>query len=164
MALTPFTSTIAASTFNSNFDDKLAALAAANAEGRKDTVIVYYLQSLDAAADLRDRSIAWTAPDDAQIRIAFARVRDSGVRELTMTLTVEGGDEDYLNGETVSVVIATANGTVDTRTAGSLNYTSSWLQVRKGVRYRLTLANSATGLIGGPLRSGVQVRTRRRDA
>jgi hypothetical protein len=163
MALTAFTSTIAAATFNSNFDDKLTALATANAEGKKDWILSLYMSSVASTTELRDRSLAWTAPDDAQVRVFFVRATDNGIRGITITLTVEGGDEDYLNGETFLGALITSNGTEDSRVGTFPDWTDTWVQVRKGVRYRITTA-VGSGTVLGPVQVVLQVRTRRRDA
>jgi hypothetical protein len=162
MALTPFTSTIAAATANANFDDKLTALATANADGRKDWTVSLYMTTLTATTELRDRSIAWTAPDDAQLRVFFTRATDTAPGSFLIYLEVDSGDEDYLNGEAPFGLIVTTIGTADTRSGTLPDWTDTWLQVRKGVRYRMRAVSSVT--IGGPIHVVAQFRTRRRDA
>lgn len=161
MALTAFTGTIDPSTLNSNFDDKTSALTTQMQAGQKDFNVSVRFDSLASTAELRDRSIAFVAPDHGQIRVLWVRATDTGSRALTVSLEVENGDNDYLVEHPVTLTLTTSVGTdgdyLDLRTG------TPWLRVIKGVRYRLIFA-AGSGTVSGPIYGGVQIRTRRRDA
>jgi hypothetical protein len=172
MALTAFTGTIVSSVLNGNFDDDAAVLAANAIEGSKDATLVLRVVSLantnPGSTELRDRTMAWVAPDNMQVRIAFLRVTDgTASRVVTGTLEVDSGDDDFLTGNTVALSVTSVIGTVDSRTAGDEDYRTGvpWLRVFKGVRYRLTVENtSAATTVTGPVQLAVQVRSERRRA
>lgn len=170
MALTAFTGTIVSSVLNGNFDDDAAVLAANAIEGSKDATLVLRVVSLqdDTLTLLRDRTMAWVAPDNMQVRIAFLRVTDgTASRVVTGTLEVDSGDDDFLTGNTVALSVTSVIGTVDSRTAGDEDYRTGvpWLRVFKGVRYRLTVSNTSAGTtVTGPVQLAVQVRSERRRA
>jgi hypothetical protein len=168
MTLTAFTGTIVSSVLNGNFDDDAAVLATNAIAGSKDATLVLRVVSLADTTALRDRTMAWVAPDNMQIRIAFLRVTDgTSSRVVTGTLEVDSGDDDFLTGNTVALSVTTVNGTIDSRTAGDEDYRTGvpWLRVFKGVRYRLTVENtSAATTVTGPVQLAVQVRSERRRA
>lgn len=169
MALTPFTGTITASTLNSNFDDATITITQQREAGQKDQTFYLYLNSLAAGAALRDRSIAFVAPDNLFANVFFLRVTDgTASRVVTGTLTVDGGNSDFLGTTDFSLSLTTGVGTVDTRDSGQFNPGSSSayaLMIIKGVRYRLTMENTtAATTVSGPLLLELQCRSRRRIA
>lgn len=167
MTLTALPDPVTATTLNSNFDDATSTLTTNAKAGQKDQTRTLYLGSLASGADVSLRSYAWTQPDDAEVRMYFATVTDTAVRAFTISLEVDNGDTTFLVDNTLSITLATANGTVDTRTAGSGDLrTTTGVRVRllKGVRYRLILHNTSGGTITGPLEACVQLRSMRRNA
>lgn len=160
MALTAFTSTIAAATFNANFDDKLAAIAAVNAGGVKAHTVSLYCESLTT-----EQSVQFVAGDDYEVVAFVARVTDNGIRELSASLSVVGGDADYLNQETISILMATSNGTDDSRSLATPLYEPSRrTTLKKGVRYKIAALNEDAGTILGPVHVMAYLLGRRRDA
>lgn len=166
----PFTGTITATQLHTELDAQTATLTTQATAGRKDQTIFLRLASLADTTNVRDRSVSWVAPDNMQVRIAFVSVTDTVAgRIVTGTLTVSGGDTNFLTDNTVSIEVETVNGLVDSRsgTPSLIDYRSGtpWLNVFKGVRYTLALLNSsAATTIGGPVQLAVQLRTRRRTA
>lgn len=160
MALTAFTSTIEHATFNANMDDKLAAIAAVNAGGVKAHTVSLYCESLTT-----EESVSFVAGDDYEVVAFVARVTDDGVRELSASLSVVGGDADYLNQETISIVMATSVGTEDSRSLATPVFEPSRrTTLKKGVRYKIAAENSDAGTILGPVWVMLYLLGRRRDA
>lgn len=169
----PFTGTITATQLHTELDAQTSTLTTQAALGQKDQTVFLRLASLaysTPTADLRDRSVSWVAPDNMQVRIAFVSVTDTVAgRVVTGTLTVSGGDTNFLTDNAVSISVTTVNGLVDSRSGlpPLVDYRTGtpWLNVFKGVRYTMTLLNSsAATTVGGPLQLAVQLRTRRRTA
>ncbi len=166
MALTPFTSTVTATTLRANFDDATAALTTNATAGRKDQAHTLQVASLAVATALSLRSLSWTQYDDAEVRIFFCRVTDgAAAATVTATLTQTVGDTEFLLDNTVSLAVVAINGTVDSRTGGSGNYlvtTKTRFRLKKGVRYTLTMATTVATV--DLAICGVQLRSIRRAA
>jgi len=161
MALVPFTGTISASVLNANFDDATATLTALAKVGQKDQFINLRVELLGSGTALVARSLTFTPQDDMELRIIALRAIDgTATRVITMTLTVENGDDDFLIDQTVSTTVTTVVGTatsrVDFRTT-----TNPRIKLLKGVPYTLTLSSNTAGTTTSA-EAGVQLRTRRR--
>ena len=166
MALTAFTGTVSASTLNANFDDKTAAIAAANAAGQKDQTVTCIKQALAAGDLVANRSYAWTQQDDATVQILYAggTVAGAGVT-LTVTLTVDNSDTRFLVDNTCTATVTSSGaGYVDTRSGTQTDFrtvTGFRMRLLKGVRYRLTLSTSGGAGVTDAV-GGVQLRSVRR--
>ena len=164
MALVAFTSPISITQLRANFDDASSTLLTQARAGAKDQTVMLRLASLVTAADLSLRSTAWTQQDDAELRILMARVTDTAVRAIGVTLTVDNGDTVFLVDHTISDSFSTSNGTVDERTDYRTTTVAERLRLVRGVRYRLAFTNTSGGTVGGPLVACVQLRSVRRRA
>jgi len=160
MTLTAFTGTITESALNDNYDDKTTRIDAAAILGRVDHPITVRRASLAVANDIAVRSVMWTAPDDAEVRVLRVLCTHS-TTGLTVTATLDeaNGLTDFMMGENPTVSVASINGTaqasLDLRTT-----TGKRIMLLRGVRYRLSVA-----VVGGTADVGqatVVVRTRRR--
>lgn len=167
MSLTSFTGTIALTTLRSNFDLQTSTLATNAQAGAKDSTRFRRIATLTNATALSARTLAWTQPDDQELRIIYGfGTADAGSRTLTVALTVDNGDTLFLVDNTVSVSVTSSGAaTFSTRTAGSGNYlvtTGTRLRLLKGVRYRLTASTDAGTWTAVSI--GVQLRSLRRRA
>ena len=162
MALTAFTSTITHTALNANFDDKTATLKANALLGGKDWTFHFRWPAVLAGSDESLRSVAFTAPDDLELRdVGVTSVDTTAARTASVALTVDGGDDDYLLETTVSVSVTTVIGTAHGTRSDYRTTTGTRVRLLKGVRYRLTATQSAgTGVVQGY----VQCRTGRRVA
>jgi hypothetical protein len=166
MVLTASTGTISASALRANLDDHRATLLTQSTAGRKDFTVPMRLAALADTTALSLRTVAFTPQDDVEVRMMFLRVTDTVAgRIVTLTLSVDDGETAYLLDKTISTSVTTINGTVDSRTASSLDLrtvTGDRIRLLKGVRYRLTVENTSAGTTTGEVRVGLQLRTRRR--
>lgn len=166
MALTPFTGTVTAATLRSNFDDATAQLTTNSIAGRKDWTHTLRLTTLTTGLALSLRTVAFTMFDDAEVRVFFLRVTDTAAgATVTATLTQDEGATEFLLDNTVSISVAAINGTVDSRSSSEDDFrttTGPRFTLKRGVRYRLTVATAAADV--GVTIVGLQLRTRRRAA
>jgi hypothetical protein len=160
MALVAFTGTIAATTLNANFGDKTTRIDAVAAVGQVDYPVFVRKASLAAADDISLRSVYFTAPDDAEVRVlrVLATHSTTGIT-VTASIAEASGLVDYTMGAVCEQAVASINGTaqatLDLRTT-----TGRRIMLLRGVRYRVTVAAA-----GGTLDVGqatVLLRTRRR--
>lgn len=140
---------ITASALRTEFSDASYNPNASGHDG--DFTVPLRLSSLAAATTERDRSIAFTAPDDFEVRVLAVRVTDTaGGPVITAALTVENGDASFLCDHDVSQAVTSVNGTADARLDLTDAETFGKVWLTKGVRYRLSLACS-TGSVAGPV-------------
>jgi hypothetical protein len=160
MALVLFTGATSAATLNANFDDATTRIDATMIAGRVDYPVHVRKATLAVADDVSVRSVMFTAPDDAEVRVlrVLSKHTTTG-RTVTATLEQADGDTSLMLGQTISVSVASINGTaqasLDLRTT-----TGTRIMLLRGVRYRLTLST-----VGGSVDVGqatVLLRTRRR--
>jgi hypothetical protein len=160
MSLTAFTGTITASALNANYDDKTTRIDAAAILGRVDFPISVRRASLAVANDVSVRSVMWTAPDDAEVRVLRVLCTHSTTGlTVTATLSQADGDTAFMMGTDPSVSIASINGTAQA-TLDMRTTTGRRIMLLRGVRYRLAIA-----VVGGTANVGqgtVVLRTRRR--
>lgn len=159
MSLVAFTGTVNANTLIDNFDDKTATLLANAQGGKKDQTISLSKKSLTTT----EHYVTWTQQDDMELRVIGVSTTDgTGGRTVTATLSVYGGNDDFLLENTISVTV-TSNGTTAHGTRSDYRtVTGTRLRLLKGVKYKLGMVQSA----GTSTESNcyVQLRTRRRRA
>lgn len=156
----PLTGTVTAAALNTAFDASLSAMTTNAAAGAKDHVEVLRLASLASGASIYLRSMAWTQPDDGYLRAMYFQATDTGVRTIGATLTVDNGDTSFLNDQSVTMILATINGTTSTSRVPLDE--SAYIYLLRGVRYRLTITNTSGGTVTGPLMLTLLTRAGRR--
>jgi hypothetical protein len=110
--------------------------------------------------DVSLRSVDFTAPDDLELRVLRVLVtHTAAVGDVTATLTVTDGDTAYLLDQTISVSVASLNGTAQASLDCRTTTQAKRLRLLRGVRYRLTLSTAATVDVG---QATLLLRTRRR--
>jgi len=160
MSLVAFTGATSATTLNANFDDKTTTIDANSVAGQVDYPIFIRKGTLAVADDVSIRSVYFTAPDDAEVRVlrVLATHTTTGIT-VTASIAEENDALDYTMGAVVTQAVASINGTaqatLDLRTT-----TGRRIMLLRGVRYRLSIVAA-----GGTLDVGqatVLLRTRRR--
>jgi hypothetical protein len=108
--------------------------------------IPLYVGSLSNATNLRDRSFAFTAPDDMAVTLVMARGdATGGGLTLRARLEVDDGDGFYLSDEEIVAEVTSGGaGVVDTRngSGGIYNDVSRVVNLVRGVRYRFSVESS----------------------
>lgn len=170
MALTPFTSTVTATTLRANFNDATATLATSSVAGKKDQTVFLFLSTLvEPTTALSARTIAWTPRDHMEVRCFFLRATDDATfgHTITATLTQDNAGTSYLVDNTISVSVVTVNGTVDSRSSSQYDYrtvTGTRFRLHRDVRYRMTVTMVTAGATATSVIVGLQLRTLRRAA
>lgn len=167
MALVASTGTISLANLRANLEDHRSTLTTQSTAGRKDFTIPLRCATLSDTTALSLRTVAFTPQDDMEVRTIAVRVTDTTAsRVITATLSVDDGDTTFLLDKTLAASVTTINGTADSRDSSSLDLTDvtgDRVRLLKGVRYRLTLENTAAGTTtSGEVQAWVQLRTRRR--
>jgi len=160
MSLTPFTGTTSASVLNANFDDATTRIDATMVAGRVDYPVHVRKATLAVADDVSVRSVAFTATDDMELRVLRVLcTHTAGGITLTATIEQADGDAAFMMDQTISVSVASINGTaqasLDLRTT-----TGRRIMLLRGVRYRLRVA--AVGGTADVGQATALLRTRRR--
>ena len=128
--------------------------------GQEDFPLTLRVSSLAVAMDVSLRSVDFTAPDDLELRVLRVLVtHTAAVGDVTATLTVTDGDTAYLLDQTISVSVASLNGTAQASLDCRTTTQAKRLRLLRGVRYRLTLSTAATVDVG---QATLLLRTRRR--
>lgn len=164
MALTPFTGTVSAATFNANFSDANAAMTSQAVAGQVDMAVHHKAINVAAAASPAVASyVDFTPNDDLELRVLRVYGLDAaGGMTATATLTVANGDTTFLLDQTISATTASlgaavaAQATTDYRTV-----TGTRLRLLQGVPYRLALSCSSGTC--DEIRGSVLLRTIRRQ-
>lgn len=146
MALTAYSGTIDASVINGNFDDEMTELLLQRIK-RFYTAVSHIWKNVDdgTATVLLDRIFEFTPNDDIDLRAVRIYVQtNSGPDDITVTMTCPGNDH-YLLKRTYTF---TLDGSVDANhhTTDEMQASSgdNKVTLKKGVTYRLTVANSDT--------------------
>ena len=160
MTLTSFAGTTSAPTLNANFDDATARIDATMVAGRVDYPVTVRKGTLAVADDVSVRSVTFTAPDDMELRVlrVLCTHTTTGVT-VTAALEQADGDAAFMMDQTISVDVASINGTaqasLDLRTT-----TGTRIMLLRGIRYRLKVtASGGTATVG---QAAALLRTRRR--
>lgn len=154
------TNPITATALRADLTAVLTSLAGIDGTGIN---VSLYCATLADTTALRDRTLAWTQQDDATLEYTMVRATDgTASRVVTAVLSVDSGDTIYLGEQTISATVTTVNGTADTRTSYT-TVTGTRVRLLRGVRYRMTLANTSAGTtISGPVIFAVQMRALQR--
>lgn len=145
-----------------DFDQFTSRINARMVAGAVDFSVLARRDGLANADDISLRSVAWTQPDDAELRVLRAEVTHSATgRTVTATLTAEGLDDplDAFGGAPVTVSRASINGNI----SGYLDLratTGRRVFLLRGVRYRLSIEVDAASVTMGA--AHVLLRSRRR--
>lgn len=152
--------TVTQAALRTDFDALTASLTTDALAGQADFPIALRVASLAVAMDVSLRSIDFTAPDDLELRVVRVLVtHTAAVGDVTATLTVTDGDTAYLLDQTITVSVASVNGTAQASLDCRTTTQAKRLRLLRGVRYRLTLSTAATVDVG---QATLVLRTRRR--
>lgn len=144
MALTSYeASTLTASVINANFEEEIAALAAARARRCVRNIPMHFLGVDDGSAlSVLLRSQEFIPPDDVRLlAVGIAAPSNAGPDDITATLTCPGNDH-FLLGKTWSWTLDGSVNAYFYREDYSNETQENQLVLKKGVSYRITVANS----------------------
>lgn len=152
--------TVTQTALRTDFDAQTANFTSDALFGQETATMLLRVASLTSVMDVSVRSFDFTAPDDVELRILRVMVtHTAAVGNVTATLTVTDGDTTYLLDQTISIAVASVNGTahgvLDMRTTTQ----AKRLRLLRGVRYRLTLSTVATVDVAQAM---LMIKTRRR--
>ena len=152
--------TVTQTALRTDFDALTPSLDNNTLLGQEDFPLTLRVSSLAVAMDVSLRSVDFTAPDDLELRVLRVLVtHTAAVGDVTATLTVTDGDTAYLLDQTISVSVASLNGTAQASLDCQTTTQAKRLRLLRGVRYRLTLSTAATVDVG---QATLLLRTRRR--
>jgi hypothetical protein len=152
--------TVTQTALRTDFDALTTSLSSLTLLGQEDFPLTLRVASLAVAMDVSLRSVDFTAPDDLELRVLRVLVtHTAAVGNVTATLTVTDGDTAYLLDQTISVSVASLNGTAQASLDCRTTTQAKRLRLLRGVRYRLTLSTAATVDVGQAI---LLLRTRRR--
>jgi hypothetical protein len=152
--------TVTQTALRTDFDALTTSLSGNTLLGQEDFPLTLRVASLAVAMDVSLRSVDFTAPDDLELRVLRVLVtHTAAVGDVTATLTVTDGDTAYLLDQTISVSVASLNGTAQASLDCRTTTQAKRLRLLRGVRYRLTLSTAATVDVG---QATLLLRTRRR--
>ena len=152
--------TVTQTALRTDFDALTTSLSSNTLLGQEDFPLTLRVASLAVAMDVSLRSVDFTSPDDLELRVLRVLVtHTAAVGNVTATLTVTDGDTAYLLDQTISVSVASLNGTAQASLDCRTTTQAKRLRLLRGVRYRLTLSTAATVDVG---QATLLLRTRRR--
>jgi len=152
--------TVTQTALRTDFDALTLSLSSNTLLGQEDFPLTLRVASLAVAMDVSLRSVDFTAPDDLELRVLRVLVtHTAAVGNVTATLTVTDGDTAYLLDQTISVSVASLNGTAQASLDCRTTTQAKRLRLLRGVRYRLTLSTAATVDVG---QATLLLRSRRR--
>ena len=152
--------TVTQTALRTDFDALTLSLSSNTLLGQEDFPLTLRVASLAVAMDVSLRSVDFTAPDDLELRVLRVLVtHTAAVGNVTATLTVTDGDTAYLLDQTITVSVASLNGTAQASLDCRTTTQAKRLRLLRGVRYRLTLSTAATVDVG---QATLLLRTRRR--
>jgi hypothetical protein len=146
-----------------DFDQFTSRINTRMVAGAADYAVVARRNSLAAADDISLRSVAWTAPDDAELRVLRAEVTfTTNTRLVTARLYAENDPNfDYTGGAVVEVSRQSINGNI----IGSLDLratTGRRIMLIRGIRYRLEVLVDAASVDVGVATAFLRSRRRTR--
>lgn len=143
MTLVTLTGTISASDLNTNFSDKTDTLLAnmkLGADNHQFDLIAIDLTSSTVASL---RTLYFTAPDDMKLMALRLSTKSAiGSLAITGTLTCPASSA-YLLDQTVSAAATTSAGT---KTVANSDFQNSYVMLKKGVTYLLTLSSASASI------------------
>ena len=152
--------TVTQTALRTDFDALTLSLSSNTLLGQEDFPLTLRVASLAVAMDVSLRSVDFTAPDDLELRVLRVLVtHTAAVGNVTATLTVTDGDTAYLLDQTITVSVASLNGTAQASLDCRTTTQAKRLRLLRGVRYRLTLSTAATVDVG---QATLLLRSRRR--
>jgi hypothetical protein len=152
--------TVTQTALRTDFDALTSSLTTDAVAGQLDFPITIRVASLAVAMGVSVRSIDFTMPDDLELRVMRVLVtHTAAVGDVTATLTVTNGDTAYLLDQTITVSVASVNGTAQASLDCRTTTQAKRLRLLRGVRYRVTLSTAATVDVG---QATLLLRSRRR--
>lgn len=154
--------TVTQAALRTDFDQFTTRINTRMVAGAADFNIFARRDSLDDTDDLSLRSVAWTQPDDAEVRVLRAECTHTTTgRTVTAKLYADNDpNNDYIGGSPLEVTRASINGNIisslDLRTTSGRR-----VMLLRGVRYRLEVGVDAGAAITAGI-AEVLLRARRR--